>query len=278
MQWTEQDLDNLMTEVTETLEKAEALSKSAISKADDDKKDDEAAAAPAQDAPPAAATASADAGQSAAPAADAAQAPADQGAPADAAAADASAAPAADGDQALEAEGQQQDAPLSDEELSQIYSSMAPEELERHYSIIRQALQSAYSQDQGQAAAAPAAPAPDAQAAAPAAPGMEKSEAITALESKVAELTAANEQIVKVFEVLTKPARKSITEIQVMQKSEGDSPSANEPMTLEQTKEAARKLSPAKLEKGERELVNKLFLTGEGHKEVEKLIHSKGGK
>jgi len=86
---------------------------------------------------------------------------------------------------------------------------------------------------------------------------------------------------VKAFEVLTKPSRKSITEIQVMQKSEGDvNGGANngQPMTAEQTKEAARKLAPQKLEKGERDMVNKFFITGEGQKEVEKLIHSKGGK
>lgn len=109
---------------------------------------------------------------------------------------------------------------------------------------------------------------------------MNKSEEISALKKQVAELAAANEQIVKAFEVLTKPSRKSITEIQVMQKSDADVPptGAGQPMTAEQTKEAARKLAPQKLEKGERDMVNKFFITGEGQKEVEKLIHSKGGK
>lgn len=286
MNWTDQDVDNLLASVEETLVKVDVLAKSASLKKDEDpNKKPEDAAAPA--APPADAAPAADAGAApmdAAPAADAGAAPAaDAGAPpADAAAA----APGAEGDQALAGE-QGEDAPLSDEELSQIYSSMAPDELERHYSIIRQALQASYSQDQGQADQA-GAPAPGAEAA-PAAPGagappdMNKSEdkaVIEKLTKQVGEQAQAIEQITKAFEVLTKPSRKSITDIQVMHKSEFDAPPADgsQPMTKDQVKEGARKLNPAKLEKGERDQMNKFFITGEGQAEIEKLIHSKGGK
>lgn len=105
---------------------------------------------------------------------------------------------------------------------------------------------------------------------------------IEALRKQVGEQAQAIEQITKAFEVLTKPSRKSITDIQVIQKSEFDAPGAGngegQPMTKEQAKEALRKIPGTKLEKSERDMVNKFFITGEGQKEIEKLIHSKGGK
>lgn len=287
MNWTDQDIDNLIQSVDETLQKAEALAKSQpLNKADDEQQDDQAAAAPADAAPAQDAQAAAPA--DAAPAADdqAAAAPAaaadDQAA---AAPADQQAAPAAD-EQALQGE---EAAPLSDEELAQIYGSMPPEELERHYSIIRQQLQSAYGQEQAAPAeAAPAAeqqaaPAPAAAAPAPEMQKSEKDQVIAALQKQVGDQAAAIEQITKAFEVLAKPSRKSITEIQYMAKSEADAPAnggtgETAAMTKEQVKEAARKLNPAKLEKAERDMVNKFYLEGVGQKEVEKLIHSKGGK
>lgn len=108
----------------------------------------------------------------------------------------------------------------------------------------------------------------------------EKDMKIGALEKQVAEQAQAIEQITKAFEVLTKPSRKSITDIQVIQKSEFDAPPADgsQPMTTEQAKAALRKIPMGKLEKSERDQVNKFFITGEGQQEIEKLIHSKGGK
>ena len=108
---------------------------------------------------------------------------------------------------------------------------------------------------------------------------MEKSEKLAALEARVAQQDQALETITKAFEALAKPQRKSITEIQVMNKSEADAGAgSNRPMSDGEIKEAARKLNPSSLSKSERELVNGLFLRGEGAKEVEKLINSKGGK
>jgi hypothetical protein len=290
--WTDQDLDALISSVEETLEKAEVLAKSAPLKKDANGKDDpaaspddSAAAAPAQDAPADAAPADA---QAAAPAdaapADPAAAPTD--APADPAAQQA--APA-EGDQALGQEGE--DAPLSDEELGQIYGSMAPDELERHYSIIRQQLQSAYAQDQGQQPAADpaaqqqqAAPAPDAQqqsaAPAPQDDQMMKSEDVNALKKQVADQAQALEQITKAFEALAKPSRKSITDIQFMAKSEADAGQAGngKAMTKEEIKTQAAKLNPANLSKSERDMINAFYLRGESQDEVQKLINSKGGK
>jgi len=284
--WTEQDIDNLILSVEETLEKAEVLAKSTAD-GDPDPKDDNGAppdpSAPPADASAAPADPAADPAAAAAPA-DPSAAPADgQPAPAEGAA-----DPAA-GDQSLAAEGQE-DQPLSDEELSQIYSSMPPEELERHYSIIRQALQASMTADQGAAPAdpasaappAPAAPAPDAGAAMP--PGMEKSEnsVIAALQKQVTEQAEALAHVTKAFEVLAKPSRKSITDIQFMAKSDADpgQPGQNgtRPMSRDEVKAEARKLQPGSLTKHERDMVNSFYISGDGQAEIEKLIHSKGGK
>jgi hypothetical protein len=264
--WTDQDVDNLLASVEETIVKAEALAKaSPADPAPEDDKD----APPAVDAKPA---------DDAPPAADAAAAapPADPSAPP---APDAAAAPA-EGDQALAQEGGGEDQPLSDEELAQIYGSMPPDELERHYSVIRQALQASYGQDQG----APASPETAAPAPPPApapAPGMEKSEQkIAELQKQVADLAAANEQVIKAFEVLAKPARKSITDIQVIEKSDfARQDDRNRPLSTEEIKERAGRLcrNPGSLQKHERDMINRFFIQGEGAQEVEKLIHSKGG-
>ena len=108
--------------------------------------------------------------------------------------------------------------------------------------------------------------------------GKSEKDVIAALEKRVAQAEEANQMVVKAFEALAKPARKSITEIQVMNKTEIDNSQQTGPMTVEQVKEKARKLSPAKLEKSERDLINRLFISGEGAEEVERIIHSKGGK
>jgi hypothetical protein len=266
--WTDQDIDNLIVSVEETIKKAEVLAKSSLKKdAGPDQEMPPQEAAPAdQEAPPAEAPAPADA--QAAGEAPAPEAPPQEAAP-------------AESEQALEGE---EEAPLSDEELSQIYGSMPPEELERHYSVIRQQLQAAYGEE-APAEGQEAAPAPEAQAeeAAPApaedeSQEMGKSEAAIAdLKKTIAAQGQALEQITKAFEVLTKPSRKSITEIAVLNKSESDS-NESQPLTVEQIKAKAGKLKSSELTKSERESVNKFFLYGEGQEEVEKLIHSKGGK
>jgi len=49
-------------------------------------------------------------------------------------------------------------------------------------------------------------------------------------------------------------------------------------MSRDEVKAAAGKLKPQNLSKDERDVVNRFYLQGEGQSEVEKLIHSKGGK
>lgn len=282
MNWNEQDIDNLISSVESTLAKADALAKSSLKKDDgqEDPAADAQAAAPAQDA------------SSASPSADA-QAAADQtAAPADDAAAptddQAQAAPE-QGDQALQDEGQG-DQPLSEEELGQIYSSMAPEELERHYAVIRQVLSQAYAQDgsdqaqPGQDAAAQAAPAPEAaQAAAPAEmqdDSMQKSEdkaKIASLEKTMAEQAEALKVITQAFETLARPQRKSVTDMQFIAK--GEDMGGKAPMTSEEIRAKATALSKSgSLDANERNTINTYFLHKTGQDDVVKLINSKGGK
>jgi hypothetical protein len=245
--WTEQDLDAILESVEQTLSKAETLAKSKLRKDQDGDQDD--AQSPDQ--------------MSAQPPQEDEQ-------------------PEGQPGQEQELEGES-DAPLSDEELQQIYGSMDPQELERHFSIIRQALSQSYG-DQGQDQAAPAPEAPVAPQAAPAPapeenqapPDFEKSEKVIALEKKVAEQAQALEQITKAFEVLAKPTRKSITEIQVMEK--GEITRSTKPMSKDEIRTAYMKLPTSSLSKHERDAVNRFFLYGEGQQDIEKLINSKGGK
>ena len=276
MNFSEQDLDAIINSVEVTLAKAEKLSKDDGTQADDQSQMPAPEAAPAEQAgqeaaapemaaqPPQAEAGQEDQSQQAAPAAEA--------------------APQA-GEEQLENEAEQ---PISDEELQQIYGSLDDQELERHYSVIRDQLSQRYSQgDQSQQQPPAQAPAEQAQPEA-AAPAMEaqpednmnKSESavITSLQKTVAEQAQAIEMITKAFETIAKPQRKSVTNIQVMQKSEFEN-GGEKQLSKEEIKEKATKLSKsASLNSDERTLINRFFLQGEGQDEVQKLIHSKGGK
>lgn len=270
MNWSEQELENLIASVESTLAKAEKQSK--LSKADDEQEDPAQAAAPAEQAAPQEAAPEMEASpEEQAPAMDDGQS---QEMPQEAA--------PEEGEQQLEGEQEQ---PLSDEELQQIYMSLSPEELERHYSVIREALSSHYGQEQQQPEMA-AAPQEQAQPQMPeqAAPQeqqedpmMNKSEDMIALQKKVDDQAQAIELMTKAFEVFAKPQRKSVTDIQFINKSEDSGKPA---MSFEDTKKAAADLAKSgKLDKSERETVNQFFLSkGEGLEQVQKIIHSKGGK
>jgi hypothetical protein len=292
--FTDADLDNLISSVDAELSKAEKLAKSAALKK-------AAPPAPDEDAPPADAGApadaapAADAGASAPPAdaamADAGAPPADAAPAADAGAgappADAAGAPPADGsEQGLEGE-QGGDAPLSDDELNEIYGSMQPQELERHFMVIRQHLESAYAGGQQQDAGAqpPQQAAPQAAPQAPPAPaGMEmgksedlaKSENVS-LKQKLADQEIAITNLTKAFEALAKPQRKAVTDLEFIKKSDTEDQSSRE-LSKEEIREAYGKIGPAALSKGERDLVSDYFLHNTKKREVEQLIQSKGGK
>jgi hypothetical protein len=239
--------------------------------------------------------------------------------------ADESAAPAPEaeagappaGDQAPDAEGAPEGegdmgGEMSDEELQQIYGSMEPQELERHYMVIRQILQGYYSEGQGEAASAPEAPAPAPEApamkaemsgqknggssggipsaesgvkggGAPKAPSgnVQKSEADPEKDAMKAELEALKGQVgnlVVALEKSFKPKQKAITGIEYISKSEAEEV---KPSGLSKEAKKAKlseivKSEPGKLSSDEKNAINRFFLYGEEDSKLDKIIS--GGK
>jgi hypothetical protein len=276
--FTDKDLDNLIASIEESLDKAEVLTKSKALKKDDG--EDEAM----EDAPPAA---------EAAP--DAQMGMSSEGAPADAGEQpEEAAAPEqgmgegegmGEGDEALQDEGQ--DAPLSDEELVQIYGSMQPEELERHFMVIQEVLKhhAGEAEDQQQ----PEQPEQPEQAAQPPqmpAEGEDQEQMamkssndkeFAALKKTIEEQSKSIELLGKAFEALTKPQRKAVTDIEYIKKSEAEETSKSN-LSKDEIRDLYTKINPGTLSKSERSMVNNYFLNGENKSEVEHIIQSKGGK
>lgn len=248
---TDQEIDALLAEIEGTLNKAEMLAKSSkLAKDEDSDSDKPEAEAPA----PAEAPAEEPAPE--APAAEAA--PSEEPAPPEAP--EAPEAPAAEGEESLEGE---QEAPLSDEELDQIYGAMDPEELERHYMMIRQHLQSAMakmeeeeSKEEEKKEEAKEEPKEEEKKE-----DMEKSEKIAALEQKLADSDKKLELMAKAIDlVVNRPTRKAVTGIEYIQKSE---PESKKPLSESEVKEKVRQFKPSELSKSEREAVNAFLLHGE---------------
>lgn len=216
------------------------------------------------------------------------------GAPEGAAPTDDSPAMGAPGEQAVPQEGEQGlegeqggDAPLSDDELHEIYASMDPAELERHFMIIRSLLQGAYG-DAGQGApesagAPEGAPAPAApQAGQP----MQMSERINkseqATQSKLGQLEKENlelkkslEKVVSAMEIAFTPQRKAVTDLAFIQKGEmqGD---VKELTKAEITTILSEKSKQPGLSKSDRDAINDYLLRGESKERVLEIV--KGGK
>lgn len=208
-------------------------------------------------------------------------APTDDAPPIDAGAAD----PAAQGgeapqggEQALEGE-QGADAPLSDDELHEIYASMDPAELERHFMIIRSLLQGAYG-EAGEAQGAEGAPA-DQGGAAPVPPQAEmgKSEdnaRLSNLEQENATLKKSLEKVVSAMEIAFTPTRKAVTDLAFIQKGEGAGPEVKEFNKSELTAILSEKCKSPGLSKNDREAINDFMLTGGSKEKVLEIV--KGGK
>jgi hypothetical protein len=302
LQFSEADLENLISSVEGALQKANKLSKAVPPQ--DPEAEDQSAAPPAEAGPAAAAPAPAAAAPAPAAPMDQAAMPQDAGpaAPADAMGAPAPAGDAAagaapgEGELAQEAQPGQEGAPLSDEELNEIYQSMPPEELERHYMIIRQHLQSAYAkaeegesgnrfpegmhiQPEGERGAKQTThdgPTGGNESA------MGKNEEFEAMKAKIAQQDKALETITKAFEIMTKPSRKAVTgTIDYIRKSELDGGNGGaEDVSGLSKKEKVSKLgaiSPASLSKAERDQVNAYILRDEFKDEVDKIL-SRGKK
>jgi len=283
--FSDADIDNLIASVEETLQKSALLAKSGSLKKDDDSEADEQS--PAADQAPA--EAPAPEMEAAAPAPDAAapeasEAPAQDAPPAEAApemeaapqeGAPEQEAPAAEGqpdEQALEGEGQGEEAPLNDEELEQIYGGMDPQELERHYMIIRRHLEGAYAKAEEKESDEESEKDESKEEEQKEHDDMEKSEKFASLAKTVEEQKRAIEMMTKAFELLARPERKAVTDLAVIQKSEPE----HKELSKSEIDERIRKVSPASLTKAERETVNAYLLHGEGKEQIEKII-SKGG-
>lgn len=196
---------------------------------------------------------------------------------------------------------QETDQPLSDEELQQIYGAMDPEELQRHYMVIRQFLE----QHMGQAdatpppapeAAPPAAPAMKAEMdksgayAAPAHTKVEKSEKTTtaestevkALKAKIEELEKGLTTAVKAVELVLQPTRKSVAGVEFIKKNEELEGKGSQEDLSKLTKADIdarfRKIGISNFSKSERDSVNAFLLRDEGKDKVLDIIKSKGSK
>jgi hypothetical protein len=195
---------------------------------------------------------------------------------------EASAAPEASADEAAPADPAAEGAEgaMSPEELEAEYSKLDPETLKMHYLAAKAALFAAMG---GGAGGAPEASAPAAPPAAPPAPGgMEasapppamKSEKGTASLSKAekAELDSLREQVKlqeRLFDLLNAPARKAVTAVDFVAKSEEKA----EKRVLSKSEVAAKLktvTADAKLAKSDRELVNGYVL---GTVSIDKIEH-----
>lgn len=257
----EEDIDSLLASVERTLDQVPALAKSAGMQSQMHKADPDPSQDPEADAQAAAAdagAAQADAGAAQEAAAGGGEMPPSDNAEADAGSQDPGAAAAAPDAQIQAEAGSPDDAPLSDEELDQIYGAMDPDELMRHYSAIRAHLerhmgdQAGAGADQGaapdqappDAAMAMAAKAemeasggsgstiadinaaankpkdePSGGAGSPAGELARKSE-VSALRAELAELKKAANLQLQAFEIFAQPSRKAITGVEYIKKNE----------------------------------------------------------
>lgn len=194
--------------------------------------------------------------------------------------------PGQDGDQQLEQEGQAgAEGELSDEELQQIYGSMDPQELERHYMVLRGILRDQYQKAEGGIQDDPSAVA--ASKVAKSETPMNKSEKATAdkfkkLEAENDELKKSVDALLKATKIMIQPTRKAATtEIEFINKSEGGSntPKAAETLNLSKAeiKEKVGTLCKTNhtLTKSERDLCSRYIVNGSNESEVLKLIGAK---
>jgi pilus assembly protein FimV len=261
--FTEAEIDSILNSVEETLSKVSALNKSELKKEEPPKPEDAIEQAPSDSAPSAPEAPA----QEDAPQAPDMQEPPQEEAPQEQ-------QPEAAPEESLE---QESDAPLSDEELQEIYGSMPADELERHFMIIREMLmqhQQPETEMPAPEAKAPEAQAPMAQAPAPA-PEMEKSEKIVALETEQVTLKKNLEKAIQLLEVAFKPQRKAVTSLEYIKKGEEQS-EAKEYSKEEAVVKLTEITKSQSLSKTEREAITDFTLNGGSKDIVMKIIN--GGK
>jgi len=165
------------------------------------------------------------------------------------------------GDEALEGEGE-----LSDDELHEIYASMDPSDLERHYMIVRSLLRDAYAKAEkeevekcGDVTKSETKTKED---------RLNKSESnevvkkLEELEKSNSELKSSLAQAVKAIKILVKPERKAVTnEVEFVKKSEEEK--QIEKMSKEEIRTKLNiKVKDESLSKKDRDTINTYLLSG----------------
>ena len=162
-----------------------------------------------------------------------------------------------------------EDAPLSDEELQQVYGSMEPEELERHFMIIRQSLSQVYGEEGSEQ---PEMEQPEMEAQPSEEENAFKSE-FSIVKKENLELKKSISKLAKAIENMS-PVRKSVTGS--LTKSEDN---GGETLTKsELTKKINEIVRKPTLSKSERQSINNFWLNGNDQEKVLEIIKSHGGK
>jgi hypothetical protein len=216
-------------------------------------------------------------------------------------------------EQALEGE-QGGEGELSDDELNEIYGGMPPEELERHFMVMRQYLQQHYAKAEMSGKSQPAIKRPpqgtevlkDEQGCTqpaikrpPQGTEVLKSEdgmandASTDLKSEIEKLKKdnaaikaqyeglekANENLVAAIESRMKPSRRAVTDLETVRKSEADAAATqNKKLSADEKKDKLRTLVKSeqhRLTRAQREAINNFFVYNADEDAVDEIL--KGG-
>lgn len=182
-------------------------------------------------------------------------------------------APEASADDAQAAPEGAEGGQMDTEALKAEYMKLPPEELEMHFMAAKAAMEALMGgADQGAEGLGAGAPAMKAEPAAKKASLMEKSEKNTANDSRLQELEAQVEGLVKALDLaLGQPMRKAVTSVAYVPRTEETKPSLSKGEVVEKLKEITKQ----PLKKSDRELINRYCL---GEVEVDKIQHLLQGK
>lgn len=182
-------------------------------------------------------------------------------------------APEASADDAQAAPEGAEGGQMDTEALKAEYMKLPPEELEAHFMAAKAAMEALMGDaDQGAEGLGAGAPAMKAEPAAKKAGLMEKSEKNIANDSRLQELEAQVEGLVKALDLaLGQPMRKAVTSVAYVPRTEETKPSLSKGEVVEKLKEITKQ----PLKKSDRELINRYCL---GEVEVDKIQHLLQGK
>jgi hypothetical protein len=173
------------------------------------------------------------------------------------------------------------DQPLSDDELREIYSSMPLDELEKHFMIIREILQ---SKEGGNVREQPV----DSEASTMKSERKnsnlskaqkDKDKEIALLKTQLNEQTKTLALLTKAFATLAKPERKAITQIaELGYIAKSAASGMQKSLTHEEMSKMYKELGPSSFSKSENAIIMSYFLRGVNKKEAEEILLTKGGK